>query len=81
MKGPTWFYEPVPVHMGRETYFVVVTTGRLRFVAWIEGGAFVTRMGEHLHILDNVAYWMPLPELPNSVISLTPDRSRHSDTE
>lgn len=62
--GPTWYFDPVPTHMGRNWYFVVVTKSLLRFIAWIEDGAFVTRLDNGtLHKFDNVLCWMPLPEL------------------
>lgn len=60
-----WFYDPVPIHMGSGVYFAVVTTGQMRFVAWLEDGQFVTRIGTKLEVLRNVVCWMPLPELTN----------------
>jgi hypothetical protein len=69
MTRSAWVYEPVPAYMGREVYFVVVTTGRMRYIAWIENGVFVTRIGDQLHVFDNIACWMPLPELPNKGIN------------
>jgi hypothetical protein len=70
MNSPAWVYEPVPLYMGQETYFAVVTTARLRFIAWIEDGAFVTRMDNGtLHKFDNVAGWIALPDLQNTRIT------------
>jgi len=66
MSGSAWVYEPVPDYMGQGAYFVIATTARLRFVAWIEDGAFVTRMGDGtLHRFDNVLCWIALPDLQN----------------
>ena len=67
MSGSAWVYEPVPDYMGQGAYFVIATTARLRFVAWIEDGAFVTRMGDGtLHRFDNVLCWIALPDLQNA---------------
>lgn len=61
---PSWTTGPVPVGAGTGEYFVVVTRGRLRFIAWVENGAFVRSEDGNLHVFDNVMCWMPLPTLP-----------------
>jgi methyl-accepting chemotaxis protein len=70
MNDSAWVYEPIPAYMEQGAYFVIATTARLRFVAWIEGGAFVTRTGDGtLHRFDNVLCWIALPDLHNTAVA------------
>lgn len=83
-RGYVWHWSGNEPTGEPSSYYAVVTTGGMRFIAWEDDGAFVTRLADGtLHRFDNVACCIELPAIPGQsrLNALARSRARKQNKE